>query len=84
MSSVSQSNPKDPIETASLESLTKRITEIVESLESTGLPLNEAVTLHTEGMSAIRQAQQRLEEAEQQVRLLEADSDAGDDAPREA
>lgn len=84
MSSVSQSNPKDPIETASLESLTKRITEIVESLESTGLPLNEAVTLYTEGMSAIRQAQQRLEEAEQQVRLLEADSDAGDDAPREA
>lgn len=68
---------------ASLETLTARITEIVESLESATLPLNEAVAAYTEGMAAIRRAQQRLDEAEQQVRLLEADSDEDDYAPPE-
>jgi exodeoxyribonuclease VII small subunit len=77
MPSRSKEDPDIP-EPLPLEALTARIAAILDDLESGNLPLNEAVSAYTEGMAAIKSAQQRLLEAEQRVRQFEIDSDEDD------
>jgi exodeoxyribonuclease VII small subunit len=57
----------------SFEKLTQRLEEVVESLESGGLPLDESLKLFEEGVRISRQANTRLEEAERRVEELLGD-----------
>ena len=55
---------------ATFEAATNRLTSIVEELEDGQLPLEQALTLFEEGVQVARQAQARLDEAEQRVEEL--------------
>ncbi len=61
------SEPKDD---ASFEDAVTRLGQIVERLESDGLPLDESLKLFEEGVRLARKSQLRLENAERRVQEL--------------
>lgn len=59
----------------SYEKRVERLREIVDGLESDGLPLDDALKLFEEGIEILRLASQELTTAEGRVRLLIEQSD---------
>ena len=57
------------------EEAMKRLEDIVQSLESGDLPLEESLKIFEEGMKLISFCSKRLEEAEQKVTMLVKESD---------
>jgi exodeoxyribonuclease VII small subunit len=57
------------------EQAMKRLEEIVQSLESAELPLEDSLSIFEEGMKLARFCSKKLEEAEQKVTLLVKESD---------
>ncbi len=53
----------------------KRLQEIVETLDSEAMPLEESLSLFEEGISIVKRCQLFLNEAEQKIRLLSDDAD---------
>lgn len=80
----------EPPRKGEFEKSLARLEEVVKRLESTDLPLDEAMKLFEEGVNLSRDCQKQLEEAEGKVEILlrKADGklapepfDTGDDAP---
>jgi len=61
----------------SFETAIERLSQIVEALESAGLPLEESLTLFEEGVQLARKSQARLDNAERKVQELLAYDDGG-------
>ena len=61
----------------SFEDSIERLSEIVEALESAGLPLEESLKLFEEGVQLARKSQARLDTAERKVQELLAYDDSG-------
>lgn len=59
------------------EASMKRLDEIVAKLEEDKLPLDEMITLYEEGVLLARACGEKLEAAEQKVRLIAAKADGG-------
>lgn len=57
-------------EARSFEESMKRLDEIVEQLEEDKLPLDRMIALYEEGVGLARACGERLEAAEQKVRLI--------------
>ena len=53
------------------EEALKQLSEIVKSLESGEVPLDESITLYEQGMRLSKQCAELLEQAEQKVRFLQ-------------
>ncbi|MEW5701216.1 MAG: exodeoxyribonuclease VII small subunit [Candidatus Zixiibacteriota bacterium] len=51
-----------------------RLQEIVETLESGDVPLEEALTLYTEGIALVRVCGEKLTAAQQRIEQLNAES----------
>lgn len=61
--------------TESFEGAVARLEEIVRALENGDAPLEEALKLYEEGISLVRVCTERLEKAEQKVKMLQMQSD---------
>lgn len=61
----------------SFEDAIERLSQIVESLESAGLPLEESLKLFEEGVQLARKSQARLDSAERKVQELLAYDEGG-------
>ena len=61
----------------SFEAAIERLSQIVEALESAGLPLEESLTLFEEGVQLARKSQARLDSAERKVQELLAYDEGG-------
>jgi len=57
-------------ETATFEDAMKRLDQIVEQLEEDKLPLDRMIALYEEGVGLARACGEKLEAAEQKVRLI--------------
>ncbi|MGC9490991.1 MAG: exodeoxyribonuclease VII small subunit [Thermovirgaceae bacterium] len=53
----------------------KRLQEIVETLDSEAMPLEESLSLFEEGISLVKRCRLFLNEAEQKIQLLSEDAD---------
>lgn len=69
MASTPNKTPEPPRKGEFEKSLT-RLEEVVKRLESTDLPLDEAMKLFEEGVKLSRDCQKQLEEAEGRVEIL--------------
>ena len=63
--------------------ITARIDQLARQLEEPDLALEDAIKCYKEGTELLQQAQARLDEAEQQVRMLSAEMPANDDEEAE-
>ena len=61
----------------SFEAAIERLSQIVEALESAGLPLEESLKLFEEGVQLARKSQARLDSAERKVQELLAYDEGG-------
>lgn len=61
----------------SFEAAIERLSQIVEALESAGLPLEESLKLFEEGVQLARKSQARLDNAERKVQELLAYDEGG-------
>lgn len=61
--------------TNSFESAMDRLKEIVQTLENGEAPLEETLKLYEEGVLLVRSCTERLEQAEQKVKMLQLGSD---------
>ena len=61
--------------TVTFESAMERLEEILHKLESGSENLDDALKLYEEGISLIRACSERLENAEQRVKLLQLQAD---------
>ena len=61
----------------SFETAIERLSQIVEALESAGLPLEESLKLFEEGVQLARKSQARLDNAERKVQELLAYDEGG-------
>ena len=68
----------DP-ETLSFEEAFRRLGEMVDSLESGGLPLAEATALYQQGMGLVRRCNQLLNQAE--LKITQLADNLGETAP---
>ena len=59
--------------TMSFEAALKRLNEIVRHLEQGDMPLEDSLVLFEEGAGLVRLCNERLEAAEQKVRILKND-----------
>ncbi len=62
-------------EKMTFESAIARLEEIVRALESGSAPLDESLALYEEGVKLVRFCNEKLENAEQRVRLLAQGAD---------
>jgi exodeoxyribonuclease VII small subunit len=69
--------PPPQTEAPSFEAATKRLTEIVQTLERGDLPLEESLRLFEEGVRLSRLSQARLDAAEKRVEQLLAVDEQG-------
>lgn len=67
---MASSNKKPEDTVSSFESKIQRLDEIVKSMETGELPLEESLKLFEEGVKLSRQCQSELEAAEQKVEIL--------------
>ncbi len=71
LDSESPNDPETPnSEALSFEEAFRRLGEMVDSLESGGLPLAEATVLYQRGMGLVRRCNQLLNEAELKITQL--------------
>lgn len=61
--------------TVTFESAMERLEEILHTLESGSENLDEALKLYEEGIALIRACSERLENAEQRVKMLQLQAD---------
>ncbi len=61
------------------EEAIKQLAEIVKSLESGEVPLDESIALYEKGMKLSKQCTELLENAEQKVRFLQQNEGINDD-----
>ncbi len=61
--------------TNSFESAMDRLKEIIQTLENGEAPLEETLKLYEEGVLLVRSCTERLERAEQKVKMLQLGSD---------
>ncbi len=66
-------------EALSFEEAFRRLGEMVDSLESGGLPLAEATIIYQQGMGLVRRCNQLLNEAE--LKITQLTNDFGETAP---
>lgn len=64
-----------PDEPKSFAALSDELEQLVDRLQQESLPLEDAISAYERGMQLIREAQQRLDSAEQKVQLLTADGE---------
>jgi len=76
-SEASAALPRELTTEVSFEDAIERLSQIVEALESAGLPLDESLRLFEEGVDLARKSQARLDSAERKVQELLAYDDAG-------
>jgi exodeoxyribonuclease VII small subunit len=69
------SKPKKETEPRSFEDAMKRLDAIVGELEEDKLPLDEMIARYEEGVSLARSCGEKLDAAEQKVRLIARQSD---------
>ena len=70
MTDHSESNPSIDPESLSFEEAFRSLGEMVDSLESGGLPLAEGTVIYQQGMSLVRRCNQLLNEAELKITQL--------------
>lgn len=68
---------RDDAGEVSFEAAIERLSQIVEALESAGLPLEDSLKLFEEGVQLARKSQARLDNAERKVQELLAYDDSG-------
>jgi exodeoxyribonuclease VII small subunit len=61
---------------ASFEEILNQLNDITRNLESEEQPLEDAVATYAKGIAAIKLAQARLSDAEQQVKVLMGDEES--------
>jgi exodeoxyribonuclease VII small subunit len=71
MSSVAKGKSQEPL---SFETALAELETIVASLEGGQLPLEQSLIAYKRGAELLQFCQQRLQEAQQQVKILEADT----------
>lgn len=76
-SEASAALPREVAPEVSFEDAIERLSQIVESLESAGLPLDESLRLFEEGVQLARKSQARLDSAERKVQELLAYDEGG-------
>ncbi|HEU5075897.1 MAG TPA: exodeoxyribonuclease VII small subunit [Polyangiaceae bacterium] len=69
--------PREVARELSFEDAIERLSEIVEALESSGLPLEQSLKLFEEGVQLARKSQARLDSAERKVQELLAYDEGG-------
>jgi len=69
--------PREVPAEVSFEDAIERLSQIVEALESAGLPLDESLRLFEEGVGLARKSQARLDSAERKVQELLAYDEGG-------
>lgn len=69
--------PQEVAAETSFEDAIDRLSQIVEALESAGLPLEESLKLFEEGVQLARKSQARLDSAERKVQELLAYDEGG-------
>ena len=69
--------PREAAAEVSFEDAIERLSQIVEALESAGLPLDESLRLFEEGVELARKSQARLDSAERKVQELLAYDEGG-------
>jgi len=65
---------KKPAPAANFEQAMKRLEEIVEQMESGGLPLEDLIVRYEEGMKLVKICQERLASAEQRIEIITRNS----------
>lgn len=73
----SEATPREAAHEVSFEDAIERLSEIVEALESSGLPLEQSLKLFEEGVQLARKSQARLDNAERKVQELLAYDEGG-------
>lgn len=73
----SEAMPREVARELSFEDAIERLSEIVEALESSGLPLEQSLKLFEEGVQLARKSQARLDSAERKVQELLAYDEGG-------
>jgi len=66
---------------ASFESAVAELETIVQEMENGQLPLDQALAAYQRGTSLLRHCQTQLTQAEQTIRVLEAEAAPGDPQP---
>ncbi len=64
---MSQKNPK---ETPSLEFAMQRISELVTAMEEGNLPLEKLIDSYEEGISLVKDCQEKLDAAEKRIQVI--------------
>lgn len=72
-----ESGPRAVVAEISFEDAIERLGQIVEALESAGLPLEDSLKLFEEGVQLARKSQARLDSAERKVQELLAYDESG-------
>jgi exodeoxyribonuclease VII small subunit len=75
--SLATATPRTPQNEVSFEDAIERLSQIVDALESEGLPLETSLKLFEEGVRLARNSQARLETAERKVQELLAFDENG-------
>ncbi len=66
---------------ASFESAVAELETIVQEMENGQLPLDQALAAYQRGTALLRHCQHQLTQAEQTIRVLEAEATPGDTQP---
>ncbi len=66
---------------ASFESAVAELETIVQEMENGQLPLDQALAAYQRGTALLRHCQNQLTQAEQTIRVLEAEATPGDTQP---
>jgi len=69
--SEKKSSPADPV---SIEGAMERLEKLVGEMESGELPLEKLITRYEEGVKLVRQCQEKLDAAEQRIKLITRDA----------
>jgi exodeoxyribonuclease VII small subunit len=77
---IESANPADP----SFENALSELEGIVAAMEAGQMPLQDALDAYKRGAELLRQCQETLTAAEQQIRILDANGLRDFDAPKEA
>ena len=84
MATIPNSAPdNDSAAAPSFEKALGELEDIVAAMEAGQMPLQEALDAYKRGVALLRQCQQTLSAAEQQIRMLDANGMRDSDAPPE-
>lgn len=70
-------NKKESAADVTFEAALARLEEIVRALESGNAPLDSSLAMFEEGVSLVKQCNNKLDKAEQRIKILVSDGEGG-------